>query len=201
MSTKLGPAANAIILQYSGPIHAAFLGWLILGERIKKIDYILLPVALCGTALCFIDSVNSGSLSGNIFGLISGFLFGLMVVLLRSLPNNSQGCVFMGNLLASLLAIPFLGNFDLSTTNLVGISTLGVFQIALPYILFSMALRRISAVEATMFTLIEPILNPVWVALILGETPSTLTIIGGVVVLVVLAIRTVVLNTSKNSFN
>lgn len=199
MATKLGPAANAIILQYSGPVHAAILGWLILGERIRKLDYFLLPVALAGTALCFFDSLNVGSVWGNIFGLISGFFFGLMAVLIRSLPNNSQGCIFVGNILASLVAIPFLANFDLETTNLVGITTLGVFQIALPYVLFSLALRRVSAVEATMFTLLEPILNPIWVALVIAEKPSFLTIVGGIVVLGVLAIRSMLTKNAATS--
>lgn len=193
MATKLGPAANAIILQYSGPIYAAILGWLILGERIRRADYYLLPIALAGTAFCFFDSVNSGSFAGNIFGIISGFLFGLMAVLLRSLPNNSQGCIFMGNVLATLVCIPFLGNLDISLNNIVGISILGIFQIALPYVFFSRALKSVTAVEATMFTLIEPVLNPIWVALVLAETPSTYTIIGGAVVLGVLAIRTALL--------
>ena len=118
LATKLGPAANAIVLQYSGPIYAAILGFLILGEQIKKADYFLLPVALSGTVLCFFDSVAGGSLISNLFGMSSGFLFGLMVVLLKSLPNNSQGAIFMGNVLASLLAVPFLSELDFSASNI-----------------------------------------------------------------------------------
>ena len=192
MATKLGPAANAIILQYSGPIHAAYLGWFILGERVRKADYFLLPIALCGTALCFFDSLNSGSLLGNTFGLISGFFFGLMAVLLRALPNNSRGSIFVGNLLAALLAIPFLGSLDISFTNIGGVIFLGTFQIALPYVLFSMALKQVSAVEATMFSLLEAILNPIWVALVLGEIPSRYTAIGGAIVIVILATRALI---------
>jgi drug/metabolite transporter (DMT)-like permease len=62
-------------------------------------------------------------------------------------------------------------------------------QLGLPYFLFSRGLRSIPLQEAALIALVEPVLNPVWVALIIGEIPSFATVLGGAMILAALAVR------------
>lgn len=183
-ATKLTTAANAILLQYTAPIYVALLsGWL-LHEKITRRDLLTIVLVLGGMAFFFLDKVSAGGLFGNILGVVSGISFALFVIFTRMQKDRPPfGSVLLGNILTFLLSLPALPGITVTVFNLSIILVLGVFQLGLAYVIYTHAIRHVRALEATLVTSIEPILNPIWVFLFLGEIPGPYSLIGGAIVL------------------
>ncbi len=183
VATKLTTSANAIVLQYTAPIYVALLSYRFLGEPIDRRDWIAIAFAIVGMFCCFWATLSPTGISGNALALLSGLLFACLILLLRhQRSHHPVQIAYFGNLLAFLLCCPW---FDLSMTtssDLLSVLWLGIIQIALPYFLYTAALTRVTALEAAMIPILEPILNPIWVALVVGEMPGPATIVGGVIV-------------------
>ena len=177
-------AANAIFLQYTAPIYVALGGHWLLGERTRGIDWLCIAVALGGIALFFRDALGATGLLGNLAGLGSGLSFATMVLLLRLEKESSPAsALLLGNLLTAAIGLPF-GLGKTPTPGECGVLVLlGVVQLGLPYILYSLAIRRVSALEAVLIPMLEPILNPLWVALAHDERPGPWSLAGGALVL------------------
>lgn len=191
ISTKITTAANAILLQYTSPIYAAILGVWILKENIRKSDYLFMVLILFGMILFFIQSIEKGSLLGNIFAALSGVTYGAMHVFMRRGKEEEQiQCVFWGNVFIAVISIPFMFNITHTFINWSGILILAVFQFSLPYFLYCIAIKNVTALEAALIPMIEPILNPIWVLIVVGEKPGIYSIIGGIIVILAVMIRT-----------
>jgi len=172
-ANKLTTAANAILLQFTAPIFVAILGLLILKEKIKSYDYIAILVVFGGMFLFFIDDVGGGSMLGNILAVISGFFLACVTIALRFQKDGSPvETTFLGNLLTFIVSIPFIAKGLPDLKSILAIIVLGVFQLGIAYILYALAVRHLKAIEAILITVIEPILNPIWVFLFAGEKPS-----------------------------
>lgn len=183
MATKITTAANAILLQYTAPIYTALLGAWLLKERVYKKDVLCILVIFMGMILFFIDSLKAGNVFGDLLALLSGVAFGFMSVFMRMERDNApMQSIFWGNILAFILTVPFMGEVIVTMPNIVGIVLLGVFQLGLSYVLYSKAIKHVSALEAVLIPIIEPILNPVWVMLLQKEVPSFYAVIGGIIV-------------------
>ena len=177
-------AANTIFLQYTGPIYVALLSPWVLGERIQRRDWICIAVALAGIALFFRDQFSPRGLSGIFCALGSGLAYGTMIVLLRRERDASPAsALLLGNLLTAVCGLPFAIGHPLPAGQAGMIVLLGVVQLAIPYILFSIAIRRVTALEAVFLPMLEPILNPIWVALARSEWPGPWSLVGGTLVL------------------
>jgi len=201
-ATKTTYAANAIFLQYTAPIYILILSPLMLKEKFRFLDLLTVIACLIGMSLFFLESDSGVSTApnvflGNLIGLLSGLFFGLYFVFLRhpeSLKNpNAALSVFYGNLLVVLIMIPFLVQAppkpDLK--DIFAIGFLGVFQIGLAYILFTEGIAKgVRSLDASIIGFIEPLLNPIWVFLFLGEVPSKWALIGGVVIITAVAFHT-----------
>ncbi|HEY0659201.1 MAG TPA: DMT family transporter [Pyrinomonadaceae bacterium] len=209
-ATKQTTAANAIFLQYTAPIYILILSPFILKEKFRYADLITVVVCIAGMSLFFLEAPSAANhLAGNIFvgnfaALLSGAFFGLYFIFLRhprSLANKNPALsVFYGNILVVLLMIPFLTNNppNPTTNDLLAISFLGVFQIGIAYILFTGGIAGgVRSLDASIIGFIEPLLNPVWVFLILSETPSKWAIIGGGIIVAAVAAHTVYNNKNK----
>jgi drug/metabolite transporter (DMT)-like permease len=184
-ANKLTTAANAILLQYTAPIYAAILGARFLGERVTRGDWATIIIVISGVMLFFVDHLTFGGLEGNLLALISGLTFAVLAVLLRKKKDESAlESVLLGNLVTALIGLPFMFQSSPGGQSWLGLILLGVFQLGLSYLLYTKALKHISALEGTLITSIEPILNPVWVFLALGEKPGPWAMIGGVMVLI-----------------
>ncbi|WP_093689661.1 DMT family transporter [Sporolituus thermophilus] len=183
-ATKLTTAANAILLQYTAPIYVALLsGWL-LREKVTRRDVLTIGVVFGGMIFFFLDKVSTGGMLGNILGIVSGISFALFVIFTRMQKDHAPfGSVLLGNILTFFLSLPVLPDITFTVFNLAIISVLGVFQLGLAYVIYSYAIRHVRALEATLITSIEPILNPIWVFLFLGEIPGPYSLIGGAIVL------------------
>ena len=91
----------------------------------------------------------------------------------------------MGNILTALVCIPFMfaGLQETASTDWFIIFVLGIVQLGIPYILYTKALRQVQALDAILVSMIEPILNPFWVYIFLGEKVGEWALVGGVLVL------------------
>jgi len=200
IATKLTSAANAIFLQYTAPIYIAVISPWVLRERTKPLDWLLILVALCGVALFFVDQLSLEGLSGVIAALASGVSFAWLTVFMRLHRNESpEAIVLLGNVLTLLFASPWMFPFANLERNGIWILLLGVLQLAIPYLLYSRAIKHIRALDAAIISIIEPILNPIWVILVKGEHASRWSIFGGAIVLTTSLFRSFLASREKQT--
>jgi drug/metabolite transporter (DMT)-like permease len=190
-ATKLTTAANAIFLQYTGPLYVVALSPLVLREPFARRDGVALAVALVGLGFFFSGKLERGHQLGNLLGLVSGLFFaGTVMFLRRDRGRDALASLLAGNALAALVALPFAwGRLALEPRGLAFAVVLGVVQMGVSYLLFVWALRRVSAVEASLLGMLEPVLNPLWAFLGVGERPAPLALVGGALVLVAVSAR------------
>ncbi len=190
VATRTTTAANAILLQYTAPLWVALLSPLLLRERTAPRDWALVTVAFCGVILFFIDDVSTTARLGDLLGLASGLFFGLCIMALRfARRSGALAMVFWGNIIALLVGLPQLLSSTMPLADLPWLLLLGFGQLGLGYVAFTIGIREVSALQATLVSLIEPVLNPLWVGFAIGEIPSLYSIAGGTVILAVLVLR------------
>lgn len=192
-ATKLTTAANAILLQYTAPIYVAVLGVWLLKERLKAFDIVTMILSLGGMVLFFMDNLSAGSLLGNILAILSGVSFALTTVFMRMQKNGSAlETVLLGNIITALIGVPFMLSSVPSTSSIMGMVMLGIFQLGIAYVLYSIGIKYVTALDAILIATIEPVLNPVWVFLAIGEKPGKWAIIGGLIVLGSVTLRSII---------
>jgi drug/metabolite transporter (DMT)-like permease len=194
LATKLTTAANAILLQYTAPVWIALLGAAFLGERASRADWITIAAVLGGMVLFFADSLEFGHAVGNLIGLLSGGCFAGMTMALRKQKDGSPvESIILGNLLAFLVGLPWIARAGpLTARGGEALLLLGVVQLGISYWLYARAIRHVTALEAVLIPVLEPILNPVWVLCLVGERPTPLALAGGAVVLTAVTGRAIV---------
>jgi drug/metabolite transporter (DMT)-like permease len=190
-ANKLTTAANAIVLQYTAPIFVFMIVGFFFRERIGYATWAALGIGMAGIAVIFAGSAGQPDFAGVTVALLSGLLFSIYMLSLRflqSVPPGTLTCI--NNLACCLLLLPFvMGQLSLTRAECLIIAVMGVVQLGIPYWLFSKAVERIPVHEASLIVLIEPVLNPLWVALAVGEIPAAATFIGGALILAGLAVR------------
>jgi drug/metabolite transporter, DME family len=195
MATKLTTAANAIFLQYTAPIYVLFLEPVINKTPFLKINVYTIILCFAGMLLFFVGELEPGHMTGNLLGLLSGAAFAAFLLGMRkNKPEYQLNTIFYGNIL--IFIICFSSILGISTFTLSDVwmtAYLGIFQIGLAYAIFSYGLKRVFAIEASLISMIEPVLNPVWVYLGYGEIPSFFAIIGGLIIITAISIRTILL--------
>jgi len=185
-ANKLTTSANAIMLQYGAPVWAALLGWKLNNEKPQWEQWGALVMVLCGLLLFFRDSLGSGTLLGDGMAVFSGILFGANSVFLRMMKDgNPRDAMLLAHIISSAISIPFFILYppSLSASTVMAALFMGFIQIGLASLLFSYGLMRISAVQAMITAIIEPVLNPVWVLLVIGEKPAIAAMAGGAVII------------------
>ncbi|MCC7438274.1 MAG: DMT family transporter [Armatimonadetes bacterium] len=184
-ATKLTTAANAILLQYTAPIHVALLSPWLLNERITRIDWLTVAAVMAGMSFFFLDQLSADGMAGNVLAIVSGLFFALTVIALRRghTPGAALQMVLFGNILTALIGLPFAVGAAPQGNDLLYLVLLGVVQLGLGYILFVRGVGKVSAIEGALIPMLEPLLNPVWVMLFYGERPSFLSLLGGAFVI------------------
>lgn len=202
MANKSTTAANAILLQYTAPVYIAIFGKFFLDEKTDKTDWFFISIIIGGMILFFIDDIGGGSLKGNILAIISGISFAFNVMFIRKQKDeNPIEIIFWGNILTAIISLPFMVTSPFpDAKSWTGLLLLGVFQLGFSYFLYAKAIKNVTALEGVLIPVIEPILNPLWVFLIVGEIPGKWSLIGGVVVLLSVTGRAVytTIKTVKN---
>jgi len=193
VATKLTTAANAVLLQYTAPVYVAFLGAWFLGEQTRWFDWFTIVLVIGGMVLFFLDTLTPGNLLGNVCAILSGIGFAFFVLFMRRQKNESPiETVILGNFFTGLIGIPFMFESMPGPFSWLGLVFLGVIQLGFSYALYSEAIRHVSALEAILIPGIEPILNPVWVFMMLGERPGKWALVGGFVVLISVTLRSLI---------
>jgi drug/metabolite transporter, DME family len=190
-ANKITTAANAIALQYTAPMFVFMIVHFLFGEKITGASWIALGLGMLGIAVICVGSAGQPDAAGVMIALLSGLLFSIYMVSLRFLKEFNPGTLtFLNNLVCCLILLPLVGSeLSLSLTEVWIVAVMGVVQLGIPYWLFSKGLEQISVQEASLIVLIEPVLNPLWVALIVGELPSGATLVGGLCIVGSLAFR------------
>lgn len=191
-ATKLTTAGNAILLQYTAPVYVAlFSGWL-LNERIRWFDWAAIAAVLCGMSMFFMDQLSSGEMTGNILALLSGLAFASLVLFLRRQKNASPaGSAILGNVLTSIICLPWMVDSWPGATDWGLLILLGVFQLGLSYVCYTTAIKKVTAMEGILIPMLEPILNPLWTFLFLGERLGLWALLGGFLVILSILFRSV----------
>ena len=185
VATKLTTAGNAVLLQFTAPIFVILCSWAVFRERPKRLDLAACVCVFGGVFCFFLDSLGSGRFLGDVIAVLAGICYA-WVFLLNKIPGGDPlWSTILGQSMGAVIGLPWLvreTQFD-GTTLCFGI-LLGVFQLGLAYALLTTGIRYIPPVTASLITGIEPVLNPILVALVLGETLTRLSLLGGGIVFV-----------------
>ncbi len=183
VANKLTTAANTIVLQFTAPVFVILFMALIYHQKPGKVDVVTCFAVLAGVVLFFIDGIRAGNLAGNLLAILSGVCYAGVFMMNTGKNADALSSSFLGQLAAGVVLSPLcLGETDFSAPVLFSVAALGVVQVGGAYILFSTGISRIPAVTASLLTGLEPVMNPLWVALFYHETVSALSIIGAVIV-------------------
>jgi len=190
-ANKLTTAANAIVLQYTAPVFVFLFTRWVWGEKISRLNSFALTVAMIGVAIISLDSAGAPEMAGVLLALLSGVLFAAyMINLQRTKAVHSVYLTWLNNLACALLLLMVVkSRLALSLEQILILAVMGALQLGMPYFLFSKGLETVSLQEASLIALIEPVLNPLWVALVVGEIPSAATLAGGAMILLGLGVR------------
>ena len=192
-ATKLTTAANAIFLQYASPLYVVILGYIFLKEKPQKADWIAMGVIFSGLFLFFGDRLSFDGFYGNLLAIISGMTFSIVMLIMRGQRDNSPAKIILfGNVIGFFVGLPFIFKETVNIPNLGIILYLGVFQIGLSFVLYSIAIKHVRTLESNLILTLEPILNPIWVFLLLREEPGRMALIGSILVIGAVIYRAVV---------
>jgi drug/metabolite transporter (DMT)-like permease len=185
LANKMTTAGNAILIQYTAPVYVAIFGLSFLGEKSSKKDWMTIVLMLVGLGLFFFEGLSFTSFWGNIAALIAGFGFAGTTLFMRKQKNGRPiDSVLLGNILTFLICVPFLFQdvtFEMGPW--IRVTYLGVIQLGLAYILYSTAIKHVSALDSIIYPVIEPVFNPILAFLFLGELMSGNAQFGGALVL------------------
>lgn len=190
-ATKLTTAANAIVLQNTAPVFVCVLVYLLFRERPTRANLVTLLFGTAGIVIIFGGAAGARDFLGVSVGLGSGFMLGVYFVNLRPLKGFDPFVLMLANNVVSTLALLGFayGALSVSIAQLAALVCLGVFQFAFAHLFFFKSIEHIPVQEASLISLVEPVLNPLLVALWVGEVPSLATFIGGGLILGGLVLR------------
>ena len=185
LANKLTTAANTIVLQFTAPIFVMVLSVLFWKKKPKLLDVVTCMLVLAGVACFFVDGLEMGGMVGNVLALLSGLTYA-GVFLLNELPDADPiSSVFWGDVLSVLIGLPFLiQETEFTVIAVTSAVILGAFQVALAYIFMCIGLKTTPPVTASLISGIEPILNPLLVAVFWHEEVGTMALAGAAVVLI-----------------
>ena len=186
ISIRLTTAANAIFLEFTAPLYVVAFSYFLLNERINRFDIFAMVIIFLGMGLFFMDELSFYGFCGNILALLAGVCLALVTVLIRKEKESAFEIVFFGNALTTIICLPFIIQGFSSTTQVDWfiIFGLGIFQLGIPYLLYTTALKYVSALDAILVGMLEPVFNPIWVYIFVGEAMGEWAFIGAALVII-----------------
>ncbi len=186
ISIRLTTAANAIFLEFTAPLYVVAFSYFLLNERINRFDIFAMVIIFLGMGLFFMDELSFYGFWGNILALLAGVCLALVTVLIRKEKESAFEIVFFGNALTTIICLPFIIQGFSSTTQVDWfiIFGLGIFQLGIPYLLYTTALKYVSALDAILVGMLEPVFNPIWVYIFIGEAMGEWAFIGAALVII-----------------
>ena len=182
--------ANTLIMVAMAPMLSAVLAWFFLKEPTNRATWVAILITFLSVTFIFYDSVQLGNIIGDIFGFITALGLAINANLARfARDRDLVPSAVIGKLVVAIFAFFFVENFELVKLDMIIVSLMCVMCVAIPFVLVTIAPRYISAPEVNLFFLLEVILGPIWVWLIIKEQPSTQTIIGGIIIIITIAVH------------
>lgn len=198
LATKQTTAANAIFLQYTAPVYLLIFEPLFYKEKFRSRDLIVVIVCVAGMSLFFVGKLRPQDVTGNLLALASGLCFACYFLLLRHTKSravNRASSVIYGNILLVLIAAPVGLKVlpRITSHDALSVTYLGVVQIGLAYTLFTAAMARgVRSLDAGIIGYVEPLLNPIWVYLVLDERPTQWALLGGAIIVTAVVCHTLI---------
>ena len=190
IAIKLTTAGTAIVLQYMEPIWVFLFSVIFRKRRPYAYEVILTFCVFAGCVLSFADSLDFSMVLGNILALASSITYAAQIILMNNNDSDPQDCTILGNGISFIICLPFLFTdtlvFDFK--NIFWLLILAIFQYGLANILFSKGVQKIDSAEVSLLLCIEPVFNPIPVAIFCGETMGLLAIVGSCVVIISVAL-------------
>lgn len=193
LANKLTTSANAIFLQSTAPLYILLLAPWLLGEPTRRADLAVMAAMAVGLGLFFVGEQTAFAtapqpLRGNLIAVLDGITWALTIMALRwssrAAASSTAAMLLTGNVIAFLVCLPLAVPIErVSGLDAGVVIYLGAVQITLAYLLASAGLRHVTALEGMLLLLLEPVLNPVWAALVHGERPGRWALLGGAIVL------------------
>ena len=204
IANKLTTAANAIVLQYTAPIFILILSAVLFRQKLRKREVCVVLIAMAGMVLFFFDQLSPGNILGNIFGILAGVFLALMFVMVGKGGDDDStrmSGILIAHMITMLIGVP-VGAFATVTgagaavlegaaavsplhMEILYVLILGVFQLGIPYVLYGIASKDCTPLACSLIGMLEPLLNPVWVAIFIGEVPGMFALIGAIIIIAI----------------
>ena len=182
--------ANTLIMIAMAPMLSAVLGAIFLKENPDKKTWTAILITFLAAIYIFYDSIQLGNILGDIFGFVTALGLAIGAVIIRSAKEkNLVPSAMIGKLLVAVFALFFVKDLELINTDIFIVPLMCILCVAIPFVLVTIAPRFITAAEVNLFFLLETIFGPIWVWLVIKEQPSLETIIGGIIIILTLAIH------------
>ncbi len=185
LANKLTTAGNTIILQFTAPIWVMVFSSLLLKKKPGRLDLIAAAFVFAGVICFFVDSLSSGHLTGDLLALLSGIFYAGVFMMNAREDSDSLSSVLIGMGLNVLTGLPFLIReqpFSAGMDVWAPVLILGIFQLGLAYVFLTEGLAITPPVTASLISGIEPVLNPLLVAVFYGEMLTPLSLVGAAIV-------------------
>lgn len=191
IANKLTTAANAIVLQFTSPVFILILSAVFLHKKCRRGDLVTVTATLAGISLFFFDQLTPGGILGNCFGILAGLMVACAYLVVGEVDEETRMTgILLGQIFTAIIGLPalFFTHAEITTSAVLSILALGIFQLGIPYVLFGLAMKDGSALACNLIGAIEPLLNPVWVFLFNGEAPGFFALIGAAIVVVAITL-------------
>lgn len=184
VANKLTTAANAIVLQFTVPIFVMLFSLVFFRQKPSRLDLSACVVVFGGILFFFLDSLTMGGGLGNVLALISGIAYAGVFLMNDTPGGDAISSVFWGDVISACVGLPFLlQETEFPPSALVSLLVLGVFQVGLAYVFLCIGLKTTPPVTASLVSGIEPVLNPILVAVFYKERMGVFALIGTAVVI------------------
>ena len=184
MATKMTSAANAIVLQFTEPIFLILILWMIWKQKPDKKAVIACIFVFTGILCFFFDELSISGQVGNILAIVSGILYAFVFLIKKMKNADFESSIVLSQIVSFFLFMPwYFKETDYSPKNFIFVMILGLFQLGIAYVFFAKGLEHVSPISASLTSTIEPILNPIWVAIFYGELLRPIAIVGAAIVI------------------
>jgi len=184
--------ANVTFLLSSSPFIAALLGWLILGERVKKRTWAAIALTSVGVSVMVGSALTGDGIVGMAFALMMAVSYAAFsVIMRRGKGSDMLPAALVGGVFSMLVAAVAIDDFAISLADLGICLALGFFQMGLGIVLFIYGSKHVPAAELTLLTMLEVILSPIWVWFLFSEHPGYWTLIGGSVIMLGVVVQAI----------
>ena len=180
--------ANTLVMIAMAPMLSAILGAFFLKEMPDSKTWVAIGITFIAAVYIFYDSLQLGSIFGDLLGLLCALGLAVGAVTIRSAKNkNLVPAAVVGKLVVAIFAMFFIETYALLDKDLLIVPLMCVMCVAIPFVLVTIAPRFIPAEEVNLFFLLETIIGPFWVWMVIKEQPSLETIQGGIIIILTIA--------------